>query len=87
MVRLFTLFVRANIIHYKIGTTRFKLYEDDVTYTGHLNADGKAFGWGRIIDKYGQESIGTFKNNRRHGIRKQSIYWYSTNFTDVPSEW
>ena len=44
--------------------------ECEATYTGHVNADGKALGWGAAKGKNGTTYSGTFKDNVGHGVGK-----------------
>ena len=43
------------------------------TYTGHVNEDWKALGWGTAKDKDGRTFTGTFKDNVEHGVGKLEI--------------
>ena len=44
--------------------------EIEATYTGHVDAEGKALGWGTAKGKYDRSYTGTFKDNVEHGVGK-----------------
>ena len=44
--------------------------EINPTYQGHIDEDGKAFGWGTAINGHGWKYTGTFKDNKAHGVGK-----------------
>ena len=48
----------------------FKIDGLPACYTGLVNADEKAFGWGSAKNFFGSTYTGTFKDNMLHGIGK-----------------
>ena len=57
-----------------IGTASFLINGLDYSYTGLVNSDGKAFGYGVAISKEGEKRTGTFKNNTLHGLGKSHAH-------------
>ena len=53
-----------------IGESTILLYGSEVSYSGELDSDNKAFGFGIARDASGCVLSGTWYNDKRHGICK-----------------
>ena len=68
--------IRVNLLYTGTTTITVPGYHK-VTYSGHVNVDGEAFGWGTAKDRNGKTYTGTFNKNMMHGVGKSSIPLYS----------